>query len=345
MMMIKWAKHNLLVLVFVALFACSGKTNDSNISRPIKTEKVLITFAASVDYISGEVSAGAEVTPSFAVSGLLTKMCVSEGSKVHKGQLLAEINATDYQAAFIAAESKYQQVNAEVARVEELYKHNSVSKNEYEKAISGRQSIASLYETAKNQLYSTKLYSPIDGIVQSIDAGMYQTTMPGVGVLTIVSIDALSVETNITSNMFIKRDNIASFEAYSQYTKEIIPLKLTFIAPKANNNQLYKVKLAVDKKYTKNLATGMTLQIKVSYKPTLQQEISVVLPAVFNEDGKNYVWCVDTATFTAEKRQIVTGNLNKEGNIVVLDGLKEGETVITAGVHNIENGQKIRVLK
>jgi RND family efflux transporter MFP subunit len=338
-------KKILFPLIIVILYACHSGTNSETVSRPAKTGKVIVSADMSIEVLSGSVVSGVEANPSFSVPGLLSKVYVKEGEQVRKGQLIAEINSADYQAAFVAAQSKYDQVSAEVQRVEELFKRGSVAKNEYEKAISGRQSIASLYETAKNQLSDTKLYSPIDGIVQSIDAGLYQTTVPGVGVVTIVNTSTLSVESNISSSIFVKRNSFKSFLGYSPYLKDSIPLKLSFILPKANNNQLYRLKLEIDPKYVKSLAPGMTLEIKLTYNPVEEQELAVALPAVFNEEGKNFVWLVDTATLTVEKRQIVTGNLNKEGNITVLSGLNGYETIVTAGVHHLENGQKITVLE
>ncbi|MDR3327478.1 MAG: efflux RND transporter periplasmic adaptor subunit [Prevotellaceae bacterium] len=339
-------KKVLYPLIIVVLYACHSGTKSETVSRPVKTDKVVVSADVSVEVLSGSVVSGVEANPSFSVPGLLSKVYVKEGEQVRKGQLIAEISSTDYQAAFIAAQSKYNQVNAEVQRVEELFKRGSVAKNEYEKAISGRQSIASLYETAKNQLSETKLYSPIDGTVQSIDAGLYQTTIPGVGVITIVNTSTLSVESNISSSMFVKRNNFKSFLGYSPYLKDSIPLKLSFILPKANNNQLYRLKLEIDSKYVKSLAPGMTLEIKLTVcNPAEKQELAVALPAVFNEDGKNFVWLVDTVALTVEKRLIVTGNLDKEGNITVLSGLNGNETVVSAGVHHLENGQRITVLE
>ena len=339
-------KHfcKILIVVFV-FFGCKNGSKNNDFVRPVKVSKVFKAIEEPIDMLSGSVVAGNEAIPSFTVPGLLTNIYVKEGDFVKAGALVAEIDATDYKSTAEAAESKYQQVNSEVSRVEELFKKGSVAKNEYEKAISGKQSVSSLYQTAMNQLKATKLYAPMSGIVQSIDVVKYQTLMPGMGVLTIVNTDKLSVETNIPSALFVKQNEFKSFYGYSAFTSEPIPMKIRYIAPKANNNQLYKVVLDIDPKHLKNLAPGMSIEIKLTHKASVSQEISVPLQAVFNEGSKEYVWLVDAESLIVKKQEITTVALNKEGRIVVSAGLNGDESIVTAGVHKLHEGQKIKVLE
>jgi len=337
----------LYVLVISAVFfACSSnKEQKDNQVRPVKIGQVYKSADEPVDILSGTVIAGTEANPSFSVVGLLKKIYVKEGDAIKSGTLIAEIDAADYKSAFDAAESKYNQVNAQVARVEELFKKNTVTKNEYEQAVSGRQTVASLYETAKNQLQSTKLYSPISGIVQSINAGLYQTIMPGIGVITIVNTETLSVETNISSALYVQKGQFKEFVGYSSFVQEPIPLKLNFIAPKANNSQLYKVILQIDSKYVKKLAPGMTMEIKLIHQSVQKQELSILLQSIFSENNQEFVWVVDTVGNTIKKQPITTSKLNEEGRIIVTQGLTGNETIVTAGVHKLQDGQKIKVIE
>ena len=339
-------KHYLKIFIVVfVLFGCKNGQKTDDFVRPVKTGSVFKTVEEPIDILAGTVVAGNEAIPSFSVPGLLTKIYVKEGDYVKAGALVAELDATTYKSSADAATSKYQQVSAEVARVEELFTKGSVAKNEYEKAIDGKQSVTSLYQTAMNQLQSTKLYAPMSGIVQSIDAVKYQTIIPGMGVLTIVNTEKLSVETNIPSALFVRQSEFKSFYGYSNFTTEPIPMKIRYISPKANNNQLYKVVLDIDSKYLKNLAPGMSIEIKLTHKASGKQEISVPLQAVFSENSKEYVWLVDTENLNVKKQEISTGALNKEGRMVITEGLNGDEKIVTAGVHKLHEGQKIKILE
>jgi len=51
---------------------------------------------------------------------------------------------------------------------------------------------------------------------------------------------------------------------------------------------------------------------------------------------------VEPNTMTVQKRQVKVGDLTGE-SIRVLDGLKTGERIVTAGVHFLQEGMKIRL--
>ena len=53
------------------------------------------------------------------------------------------------------------------------------------------------------------------------------------------------------------------------------------------------------------------------------------------------IWVVDEAEMRAVKRQVKVGRLKNDG-IEILDGLTGGELIVTAGVHQIVNGQPVR---
>ena len=333
----------LLLLLFVSCGTDRGKQRD--MERPVKVGEVFRGGDEEINVLSGVVVSGVEASPSFTVSGMLKKIYVSEGSEVRQGQLIAEIDASNYQSTYEAAKSKYEQVSSEVARVEELYRRSSVNRNDYEKALDGRQTVASMYETAKNQLQSTKLYAPISGVVQSINAGLYQTTMPGVGVVTIVNTSSLNIETNVSSALFVDKDKFEGFVGYSEFSEEPIHLKLLYIAPKANNNQLYKMLLSIDSRSVQNLAPGMAIKVELSRRHTQKQELSILLQSVFQENTDDFVWVVDTQSLVVGKRKVELGNLNQEGRVVVLSGLDGSEILVTAGVGKIKDGQKIKILE
>lgn len=333
------------IILAILLVSCgSNGTADDSSLRPVRVGEVFRSADEQIDVLSGVVVSGVEASPSFAISGMLKKIYVKEGSQVSQGQLLAEIDAANYTAAYKAAKSKFEQVSAEVARVEELYRRSSVNKNDYEKAIDGRQTVSSLYETAKSQLESTKLYAPISGIVQRIDAELYKTTMPGIGVMTIVNTQTLNVETSLSSTLFVQKIDFQKFVGYSEFSDEPIPLKLLYIAPKANNNQLYKMALAIDSKKSFNLAPGMAIKIELVHKPSKKQELSVLLQSIFKENGDNFVWIVGD-DLVVNRRKVEVGKINQEGRATILSGLDGTERLVTAGVSKLQEGQKIKILE
>lgn len=64
----------------------------------------------------------------------------------------------------------------------------------------------------------------------------------------------------------------------------------------------------------------------------------VPLTAVFDRDGKEYVWVVSDRA-EAELREVTLGDLYGSDMVMVTRGLVPGETVVTAGVYRIEQGE------
>lgn len=332
------------MVLVLSLVSCATDKSDGTLIRPVKTGRVEMSVPMERTSLSGTVSAGMEAHPSFRRTGVIKSIYVREGEHVEKGQLLAELDTRDIEEASEAAKSKYEQVAAEVGRVEELYKRKSVAKNEYEKAISGLQTVTSLYETTQNQLADSKLYAPISGTVQTVSYAPNMTVTPVSGVVSIINTNELQIEGYISSSLFVKRDRFVRMVAYSAIMKDSIPLDISYISPKANNSQLYKVRFDLASEYSRRLAPGMVVEISLYYRTASDADVMTVpMSSVFSHEGQPSVWCVDTATMTVGRKEVATAGLSEDGNVVVTGGLAGDEILVTAGVSMLREGDKVRL--
>jgi len=73
--------------------------------------------------------------------------------------------------------------------------------------------------------------------------------------------------------------------------------------------------------------------------------VEVPVGAVFTPETEdsNYVWVIDPQTGVVRQQEVVTGELVRAG-IQVLDGLKPGDWVATAGVHTLREGQQVSIM-
>ena len=77
--------------------------------------------------------------------------------------------------------------------------------------------------------------------------------------------------------------------------------------------------------------------------------MAVPVGAVFTPDteAQSFVWVIkpsDDDLGVLERRQVKTGDMTRHG-VMVMEGLSTGEWVVTAGVHSIQEGQTVRILK
>ena len=93
-----------------------------------------------------------------------------------------------------------------------------------------------------------------------------------------------------------------------------------------------------------NISPGMTCIASVVIVESDSEAVSVPLTAIYAPVGDDdYVWVIDGDDIV-EKRRVILGELTGEGSVVVVDGLKSGERVVSAGVYHLTNGERVRIL-
>jgi membrane fusion protein, multidrug efflux system len=87
---------------------------------------------------------------------------------------------------------------------------------------------------------------------------------------------------------------------------------------------------------------GMTARVEAQTRNT--QGLVLPLSALYRNGDQTAVWVVDTSTQTVKLVSVKATALQGE-QIGVTEGLQGGETVVTAGVHKLHPGQKVRVVE
>ena len=152
---------------------------------------------------SGSLQASEYVDIGAQVSGVLQKLCVKPGQDVHKGDLLAQIDPTVFEARVAEDEATLDNLEAQMGasdatlkladqrlkRNQNLLKSDAVSLDELNRSEAefsrGKSSIEALkadIDKAKNSIKAskanlgyTKIYSPMDGTVVQVQAREGQT--------------------------------------------------------------------------------------------------------------------------------------------------------------------------
>ena len=346
----KYMKKTCIVfLAFAGLLAVSScgnrKTTEAETSV-VRLFTVKNADAASVQEFPGRVKAAEEVNMAFKVSGTLMNVHVEEGGKVRKGQLVAEIDPRDYQVQLDAAEAEFMRVKSEAGRVMALYADSVSTADAYDKARYGLQQITVKYEHAKNQLADTKIYAPFDGFVQKRLFDPPTVVAAGMPVVTLVSGGRQEIEINIPASAYIHRDRMVSFHAAFDFLPgRDIPLHLISIAPKANANQLYTMRLSLPSDVSPQPSPGMNTMVKIESSDAAGKRVQIPSSALFKKEGKSCVWIYDEQSGTVRMRTVSVERLHTDGTAIVTDGLAAEEQVVATGVHNLTDGQKVQPME
>ncbi|NCC45981.1 MAG: efflux RND transporter periplasmic adaptor subunit [Bacteroidia bacterium] len=336
-----------LALFVVLLFSCQSRVADKTEVLYVKTEVIKYNDSETTINFPGKVKAGSHSELSFRVSGPIKVIHAQAGNKVKKGEILAEIDSRDYLLQLEATEAEYYKVKGEAERVIALYKKNSVTENDYQKAVYGLQQITAKYNSHKNALQDTKLIAPYNGYVNKIHYQENETIGAGMPVISMMGSDNLKIEIAVPSQEYLKKESFISFDCSSElYPDKTFPLKLSGIDPKANLNQLHTVFLDVQSKEGNKLLTpGMIVNVYVKQKETEMSGVKIPISSVIHQEGKTYVWKINNNESTAHKQEIELEKIFEGGYVSVICGLHSNDTIIVAGVQSVKEGQKVKPIQ
>jgi RND family efflux transporter MFP subunit len=326
-------------------FACSQKKSSEEVIHTVKTDTVRVLGEKQQSVFPGKVKAASEVNLSFRVAGPIAKIYVATGNYVKKGQVLAEMDSRDYQTQLSATEAEYRQIKAEAERVIKLYEQGSVTPNDYDKANYGLKQITAKYNAHKNAMTDTKLLAPFDGYIQKRFFDPNETVNAGTPVISMINTGVPEVEINIPASEFINKDKFESFSCMIDvYPDRTFHLDLIGITQKANLNQLYTVRLKIKDDEKPLPSPGMVTMVSISYKAEKQQLVWIPYSALFEINDVSSVWIYNPNTQTVSARKVKIDNILNSGALVISEGLQAGEIVITAGVHALREGEKVKLL-
>jgi len=340
------------------LLACSKPAQVDEPVRAVKVMTVGVQSMQSGGEFAGEVRARVESRLGFRVGGKLTQRPVELGQRVAAGQLLAQLDAQDYQLAAAAARAQMAAASsnrdlaaADFKRYQALKAQNFISGAELERRETTLQAAQAQLEQAQAQLSAqgnqagyTRLLADVSGIVTAVEAEPGQVVAAGTPVVRIARDGPRDVV------FAVPEDKVALLKTGSAAQVRLWPANSSLqgvvreVAGSADPvTRTFLVKVALAAGATPALGTTVT----VLPQALARDGVPVIkLPtSAFRQDGKaSAVWVLDVPSMTVKLQpvQIATADGNE---VVVASGLQPGMQVVTAGVHVLSPGQKVMIYK
>ncbi len=310
----------------------------------------------SRDYVySGEVRGRHESMLAFQAGGRIIKRNVQLGDAVSAGDVLMEIDPKDIKesvalasAQLRAAESQMRLAEVNLGRFQRLHNDGAVAKAQldqhqtaYDAAVAARDQAAALHSQSSNQLRYSFLRADKAGVIAGISAEVGQVVGPGMPVITLVQDGDREVEISVPENRIDSLHKAKSMKV-SFWALPGVELdgEIRETAPMADPIlRTYKTRIRLMNPDA-NIKLGMTAAVRVEENDEGGCATSIPISAVYQEKNEPNVWVVKDGEL--ELRPV---ELDGYGNdtVRVLSGLEDGDVVVTAGVHKLMSGQKVRV--
>ncbi|MBX7257497.1 MAG: efflux RND transporter periplasmic adaptor subunit [Candidatus Hydrogenedentes bacterium] len=318
--------------------------------------QVVSSVSDSRSYVySGEVRGRYESVLAFQAGGRIVKRNVQLGDVVHAGDVLMEIDPKDIKESVVlalaqvrAAESQMRLAEVNLARFQRLYREGAIAKvkldqsqMEYDTVSSALEQASASYAQASNQLEYSLLRADQSGVIAGISAEVGQVIAPGMPVITLVRDGDREVEISIPENRIDSLRDVKSITVSFWALPGVeLPGEIRETAPMADPIlRTYKTRIRL-LNAPAEIKLGMTASVRADEDDDIAPVRLIPLSAIYQEDDRPNVWVVQDGKL--ELRAVTLDGFEHD-KLRVLNGLEDGDVVVTAGVHKLVPGQKVRV--
>lgn len=306
----------------------------------VKTEEISLDFVAN-----GNFEPKQELTFSAEKSGKVVKVLAKEGDRVTVGQTLAIMRGDAINISAQAIEATYQNAKADYTRFENAFKTGGVTKQQLDQSKVALTSAEANYKQAKINIGDTRIKAPINGIINKkfIEPGSMLSSMPATQLFEIVNVSKLKLNVTVNESQVasLKTGNTVGVTT-NVYPGKDFTGKITFIAAKADGSLNFPVEIEITNNANNDLKAGM--YGTAVFKSAQQTQKMTVVPrnAFVGSVSSNQVFVVDNGI--AKLKKVTAGRILGD-KVEIIDGLSDGETVITTGQINLQEGNTVEVIK
>lgn len=340
----------LILLIGTSLTGCREEMVEKETIRPVKVFKAGNPLSSlSGRSFPGRARANEEVDLGFEVGGVLIERPVDKGDQVKKGQLLARLDPRDFENELAAASAERKRAKAYRDRIAEALKARAVARQDLTDAEARLQEAIAREEIKRKALEDSHIYAPYDGVIAFTYFDEFKRVRAKEKVLRLLDISKIKFTVDLPESLISYVPYVTKvWIVYDVFPDRKIPASIKEVGTEASETtRTYPVTLIMDQPEDIKILPGMAGKCSgETEEPPIasRQGIEIPLAAIFTPETEmqDYVWVVNESTKTVHRRKVKTGALTI-GGIIINEGLKLDELVVTAGVHYLKEGQKVQI--
>jgi RND family efflux transporter MFP subunit len=292
--------------------------------------------------VSGVVEPIRTVGVNSQVSGALLSVAVEEGDAVRQGQILAQLDDREASTELAAAEAEYEVAQAAFERATQLRDRQVITLPEYERERTEAVAAQARRDQARTRLGYTTITAPISGVVTEklVEAGdivasqMRLFTVADLSTkVVLLHVSELDVvELSIGDRVQVMMDAFPDRELEGRIRR---------IFPGADPaTRLVPVEVALSGDSAELARPGFLA--RVTFELGERDDVLLVpASAIVQTGGSPAVFVVEKER--ASRRPVSTGTTSR-GDVEILEGLAESDSVITVGNTSLQDGALVRVV-
>ena len=345
------------------LVSCGGGVEEeSSPLRPVIHELVGYASGETARTFSGSAATGRVVNLSFRSSGVVTQLDMVLGQRVAQGELLAQLDNVAarlaYEQAVLSLNSAASQMNtAQLAldRTRSLFEAGTAALSDYENARNAFRTAEASHESAQRsvqiqeeQVGYGSIYAPVSGTIAAVNVEIDENVQAGQLVAVLNAGSDLEIALGLPEAVIAQASpGMAATIVFTAVPGRTFSGRVAEVSPSVDPaTATYPVRVTLEGP-TDEIRAGMAASVTLVFPADASLQGAIVVPAkaVGEDDRGRFVFLVEPINEdegAVRKQPVRIGRLTAEG-FEVLEGLTAGQSVATAGLQTLLDGQRVRL--
>jgi membrane fusion protein, multidrug efflux system len=292
--------------------------------------------------VQGRVDARENVEVSAENMGMVKQILVREGDKVNKGDVLAELDNSMLTKSMDELKTQLEFARSMFEKQEYLWSKQIGTEVQYLQAKNQKEGLEKRMATLQSQLDMTRIKAPVSGTVDEVNIKLGQAVSPGLPAFRVVNLSNMRVVADLAESYIAKINAGDEVKLYFKDYQREESSTVTHVAKSINQmNRTFRVEAALDTRvasYNPNMI--VVLRIK-DYQ--VDSTISIPVNLIQRSEAGSFVMLAEKNgdKWVARKRYIIPAR-TYGSRTEITEGVKSGETIITVGYNDLNDGQEIR---
>jgi RND family efflux transporter MFP subunit len=317
--------------------------NDETRVKLVKAQTIQPQTFKHFISVQGTVESDNNILVSPKMGGVVTAVNVKVGDKVGQGQTMAVIDDAVLQQSIEELKTGLELANTVFEKQQNLWNQKIGSEVQYLQAKNNKESLERKLQTLNAQVAMSRITSPISGVVDEVNIKPGEAASPGFGVIRVVNLSKIKIKARMADSYIgtVKKGDEVRI-TLPDINQELNG-KISFVSQVVNpQSRTFDIEVMLDNKEEK-LKPNMLAVVNINDK-TAQE--AIVIDANYVQQSEEgdvvYVAGAEGQNQKAQMRKVKTG-LTYNGQVEVLEGLKAGDQLITAGYQDLVDGQLIKL--
>jgi len=345
----KYLINILILIALVVLIVLKLKENQEIVQqrvfkydkeKPIHVHaaKVKLSDALETQFVTGNFMPQKEARINSEMQGKITGIYVDLGDFVKKGQKLLKIDDDLLKLQLKTLDVKIDGLKKDIKRFKVLTKADAIQAVKLEKAELGLKSALEQRKTILEKIRKTNVYAPFSGIITGKMTEVGSFAAPQMPLFQLTNIRKLKFTVNVPENdLELFKLNTVHPVLVDAFPELQLKGKTIMIGAKVNKSNSYPVQFEVENTKDLKIKSGMFGKIKLA-DSTNEPKIVIDATSIVGSYIQPQVYVVENGK--ARLRDVVISR--RMGNKVVIEeGLKEGDVIITSGFINLFDGANV----